>query len=324
MSGLGLSAPEEAVYRHFLRNPDTSDDEIHTLLGLDRREVDTSVRRLCTLGVLHRTGPGALASADPETAVERLTDLCLRELHRELARVTQARHLVSELRQEQPREAASAPRVERLADVERIRARIDDLAFFAREEILSVEPYVELTPENIAHARPLDQRCLRRGVRIRSVVPGTALGHPPTAGYLRELSSRGAQIRVARTVTERVLVYDRSTALVPVDPDDTARGALLVREEGLVAQLLALFDKIWCDADPLPRLDENSDDRDRPTELEQRVLESMCRVSKDEVGARELGISVRTYRRHVADLMQVLGAAGRPQAALLARERGWI
>lgn len=324
MSGLGLSAPEEAVYRHFLRNPDTSDDEIHALLGLDRRAVGASVRRLCVLGVLSRTGPGALASADPETTVERLTDLRLRELHRELARVTQARHLVAELRREQPRDGVGALRVERLADVERIRARIDDLAFFAREEILSVEPYAELTPENIAHARPLDQRCLRRGVRIRSVVPRTALGHPPTAGYLRELASQGAQIRVARIVTERILVYDRSTALVPADPDDTMCGALLAREDGLVANVLALFERIWSQAEPLPQDDEDGDGPDRPTELEQRVLESMCRVSKDEIGARELGISVRTYRRHVADLMQLLGAAGRPQAALLARERGWI
>ncbi|MEU2593533.1 helix-turn-helix transcriptional regulator, partial [Streptomyces albidoflavus] len=37
-----------------------------------------------------------------------------------------------------------------------------------------------------------------------------------------------------------------------------------------------------------------------------------------------LGVSVRTYRRHVADLMQLLGAASRAQAALLARERGWV
>ncbi|WP_371623879.1 DNA-binding response regulator [Streptomyces sp. NBC_01116] len=62
----------------------------------------------------------------------------------------------------------------------------------------------------------------------------------------------------------------------------------------------------------------------RPSGIERRVLVSMCTVGKDEAGARELGVSVRTYRRHVADLMQTLGAASRAQAALLARERGWI
>ncbi|MFJ5049495.1 DNA-binding response regulator [Streptomyces sp. NPDC088719] len=62
----------------------------------------------------------------------------------------------------------------------------------------------------------------------------------------------------------------------------------------------------------------------RPSGIERRVLVSMCTVGKDEAGARKLGVSVRTYRRHVADLMQTLGAASRAQAALLARERGWI
>ncbi|WP_405635541.1 DNA-binding response regulator [Streptomyces sp. NBC_01178] len=62
----------------------------------------------------------------------------------------------------------------------------------------------------------------------------------------------------------------------------------------------------------------------RPSGIERRVLMSMCTVGKDEAGARRLGVSVRTYRRHVADLMQTLGTASRARAALLARERGWI
>ncbi|MFH9608090.1 DNA-binding response regulator [Streptomyces sp. NPDC017448] len=62
----------------------------------------------------------------------------------------------------------------------------------------------------------------------------------------------------------------------------------------------------------------------RPSGIGRRVLMTMCTVGKDEAGARRLGVSVRTYRRHVADLMQTLGAASRAQAALLARERGWI
>ncbi|WP_162793359.1 MULTISPECIES: hypothetical protein [Streptomyces] len=47
-----------------------------------------------------------------------------------------------------------------------------------------------------------------------------------------------------------------------------------------------------------------------------------CR--KDEVGARQLGMSARTYPRHVADRLRTLGASSRPTAALLARERGCI
>jgi DNA-binding NarL/FixJ family response regulator len=43
---------------------------------------------------------------------------------------------------------------------------------------------------------------------------------------------------------------------------------------------------------------------------------------KDETAARELGLSLRTYRRRVADLMAALGADSRFQAGLRARELG--
>ncbi|MDX3132242.1 helix-turn-helix transcriptional regulator [Streptomyces europaeiscabiei] len=336
LSVLGLTDTEEGIYRHFLRNPGTTAEDIQLLLHVPLDEIGSALEHLSELGLLHETegtgtgtdgGPGAISAADPEIAVDRLTDLRLRELHQQLQQVTQSRHLIAGLRAEQSvKEQPDSGRIERLEDLGQIRGRIDDLAFFAREEILSVEPYTELTPANIAHARPLDTRCLRRGVRIRNVVLREALDHPPTVGYLRDLTSLGAQIRVADTIAERLLVYDRRTALVPVDPADTRRGALLAREAGLVANILALFEKIWDQATDLTVLiDERAGaEGGGLSEMEQQVLEAMCHVGKDESGARSLGVSVRTYRRHVADVLRILGATSRAHAALLARERGWV
>ena len=42
--------------------------------------------------------------------------------------------------------------------------------------------------------------------------------------------------------------------------------------------------------------------------------------SKDEAAARALGMSLRTYRRRVAELMTAVGATSRFQAGLRARE----
>ncbi|MEU8776227.1 helix-turn-helix transcriptional regulator [Streptomyces sp. NPDC048606] len=321
---LGLSATEERIYRHFLRNPGTLGEDIHVLLHAPREEVETGQERLVHLGLLHGDRAGIYA-ADPETAVGRLTDHRLRVLHEQLQQVTRTRHLIAELKAEQGARSLAPQGVERLESLPQIRDRIDDLAFFAREEILSVEPYSALTPDNIVHARPLDARCLRRGVRIRSVVLQEALDHPPTVAYLRELTAQGASIRVAESFSERILVYDRQTALVPVDPADTSRGALLTQQAGLVSNILALFQKIWDQAVDLAVLtDDGSDSAQVLSEIERRVMEEMCRVGKDETGARNLDISVRTYRRHVADVLRILGAGSRPHAALLARERGWI
>ncbi|MBW5480949.1 hypothetical protein [Streptomyces bambusae] len=45
---------------------------------------------------------------------------------------------------------------------------------------------------------------------------------------------------------------------------------------------------------------------------------------QDDAGARELGISVRTYRGHIAQLLRRLGATSRAQGVLAARDRGWL
>lgn len=58
--------------------------------------------------------------------------------------------------------------------------------------------------------------------------------------------------------------------------------------------------------------------------IEQQVLHALTRHDTDEAAARALHISVRKFRAHVADLMARLGAATRFQAALLAKQRGWL
>ncbi|MFD5024460.1 helix-turn-helix transcriptional regulator [Streptomyces sp. NPDC058373] len=326
MAVFGLSATEEELYRHFLRNPGTCADDVHLLLRTAHEEAARALARLRELGLLLPAGPdGRVVPADPEQAVSHLADRRLHELHQDLRRVTRARHVVEGLRAEQGARTAAPQGIEQIEGLSAIRSRIEDLAFFARDEILSVEPYTRLSPENIARSRPLDLRCLARGVAIRNVVQRSALADPPTASYLRELAASGAHIRVADEgeAGERLLVYDRRTVLVPLDPRDTARGALLAHKSGLVANIIALFEKIWAQAAPLDT--EAGRGGGSPlSDMERRVLLAMCTVGKDEAGARELGVSVRTYRRHVADLLHLLGAASRAQAALLARERGWV
>ncbi|MCH0538170.1 helix-turn-helix transcriptional regulator [Streptomyces sp. MUM 203J] len=326
MAVFGVSAQEEELYRHFLRNPGTTADDIHLLLHDSPEHARRCLRRLRDMGLLQWVDgcdDSVVSPVDPEVALTRLMDARMHELHQELMRVTRSRHVVDGLRAEQATRSYADPGIEQLENLSEIRDRIDDLAFFARDEILAVEPYRKLSPENIARSRPLDLRCLRRGVRIRNVVVRDVLDDPATSDYLRELVAHGAEIRVSESTSERLLVYDRATALVPLDPANTSRGALLARRSGLVANIIALFEKIWDASEDFEKADGGSRGCGL-SEMERRVLVAMCTVGKDEADARELGVSVRTYRRHVAELLQTLGAGNRAHAALLARERGWI
>ncbi|NLU76324.1 response regulator transcription factor [Streptomyces sp. HNM0575] len=335
MSYLGLTEEQEQIYRLCLREPGIGLDGLIDQLRLPPNAARRELRRLRELGLLRNEGfsPGrsaaddeGLAAADPDVAVARLLDLRLHELHEKLQRVTQLQPLVASLRAErgEVREPAVVG-IEQVTDVPKIRDRIDDLAFFAREEVAVVEPGVALRQDEIDQARPRVLRCLRRGLSVRTVMVRKALDHPPTVAYLRELESHGARVRLVTHTTARIQMYDRRTAVVPVDPEEDARGALFAQETGLVSNILALFESIWAESEDLGTLlGEWRPEESAPSELERMVLRAMCSGGKDEAGARDLGVSVRTYRRYVADLMQLLGAGNRPQAALLARERGWI
>jgi DNA-binding NarL/FixJ family response regulator len=100
--------------------------------------------------------------------------------------------------------------------------------------------------------------------------------------------------------------------------------ALLVRAQALTSLAVALFDQAWKLSEPLGDEDTTAEGEDTPTPQERILLRLLSRGAKDEAAARHLGVSVRTVRRMVADLMRRLNARSRFQAGILAAQRGWL
>ncbi|MET9610534.1 LuxR C-terminal-related transcriptional regulator [Streptomyces sp. NPDC006512] len=315
---LGLGPAEEALYRELLRRGTTEPGQLHA--------TDDTLARVTELGLATKTLTGALRPAQPSRAVERLIENMVTRLQDELEEAARRQGILDSLlgeREPAPRAPVAAPHdapaVQQIEGMDAVRSAIDELTFFARTENLTTNPYGILTPESIDISRPLDLRVLRRGVRMRTLMASPALDDPTTMAYLRELAAKGARIRISHQPLERMIICDRAAALTPMDPAHTAKGALLTREPGLVATLVALFERMWAMAQELP-----TQDTEQPTEIERRILRTLYNADKDETGARDLNISVRTYRKHIATLMQRLNAANRFQAALLAQEKGWL
>ncbi|MBC9718892.1 helix-turn-helix transcriptional regulator [Streptomyces sp. TRM66268-LWL] len=312
---LGVTSEEEGLYRQLLRQGSLTPDP-----ATDTKIAD----RLVALGMATETHTGALRPVAPGRAVERLIEHRVHRVQSELEETTHACGVVDSLLKERevaalPRVTADSPPVQQIQGMENVRAAIDELTFFVRTENLTTNPIGVLSPESIEFSRPIDLRTLRRGVRMRTLMAAPALDDPGTLAYLRELAGEGAEIRISHHPLERMIICDRAAALTPLDPANTSKGALLTREPGLVATVIELFERMWTMAKDLPKLDDQP-----PSDIERRILKVLYNADKDESGARELGISVRTYRKHVASLMTRLNASNRFQAALLARERGWF
>ncbi|MEK8104229.1 hypothetical protein NKG94_02085 [Micromonospora sp. M12] len=90
--------------------------------------------------------------------------------------------------------------------------------------------------------------------------------------------------------------------------------------DSLVQVLRSMFGFTWSHGVPLAELLNVNDKLNE--EPARSVLASLGAGTKDEVAARRLGISVRTYRRHVAEIMREFQASSRFQAGVQAAKLG--
>jgi hypothetical protein len=131
-----------------------------------------------------------------------------------------------------------------------------------------------------------------------------------SASALRELPAWAAdlaELRVTGRPLAESLVVDGAEALTHAPGDST--GDLLVRDRAAVGVLASLFMGAWEASLPWPdylRLDAYL-----ATDTARGVLGRLRAGSMDAVAARELGLSLRTYRRHVARILECLGVSSR-------------
>ena len=326
LSKLGITAEEEKLYRFFLRHPNSGLDSEKITFDTDRHVVDRAFERLRDLGLVRYHHDRGIVAMDPVVGIEKLIETRLEALNEELRNVSAARTAIPVLLEDQQagRLSPVSSDIERIEGLDEIRARLDDLAFFAHREVMAMQPDGPLSAEYIEAARPLDMRCLRRGVLMRTIVLNEAVADDRTEKYVQELVALGANVRSVQHSMERMIIYDRTVAVVPIDPGNSARGALIIRQPSLVMSMIALFDRVWGDARPVEASESAPTAGEHLQMLEKQILTVLSNSSKDEIAAREMGMSVRTFRRHVADLMTRLGASNRFQAALLAKDRGWL
>lgn len=297
---LGVPPGDELVYRLFLRNP-----------GLDLASVDPAVvERLVALRLLEVDPDGVINAAGPQAAMERLIEHRLDVVSGDLRRVTSVLpSLLAEHNAGEPLEL-----VERIEGLEQTQRRIWHVSADAKE-ILSMHPFRMGVDQRIRERSLSD---LRAGVRYRTIVHRSTLADPVVAAYFREIHRAGDRHRVIDEPIQRMVVIDRETAFTPIEPSNPGAGALMIRQPGIVVTLIELFEQAWHRATDL------EPDAADPSPVERQVLDLLNRLGKDEVAARAMGVSVRTFRGYVADLMARLGAANRFQVGARAKERGWI
>lgn len=326
---LGLSAFQERLYHLLLQDPTRTTDQLADLSGAGLSEVTAALEGLDELGVI-RFWPAGIAVRQPAlglgTLIERVED----ELMSRYRRVSDLRSEVAALQAgfgaiHGPDDGSST--VERIEGIDAVRERIDELSFFARVSLDSIQPGGPQSREAIEASRPLDRRAARRRTAMRLINNKTVMSDELNRTHLHELVALGVQVRVTDSAVERMLIIDNTVAVVPIEPGHSRQGALVVREPSLVAGLADLFTRVWQAAEEV-HLDVDEADTLRDGEVlggnDRTILTMLASGATDETVARQLGVSTRHLRRQISRILRVLGADSRFGAGAEAARRGLL
>lgn len=327
---LGLGAHAAEVYRAMLKRPDFSVDDLVTTLGWQPELVRSALDECVRLALIKPSwdAPGELRVVSPEIGLQALLTRQENEFLERQKRIADARievaRFIDEYTAAQQRQRSTV--IERLIGIDEIRARIEEFTQECETELLAFATGGPQTEASREASRPLCEKLARRGVVMRSIYLDSVYNDPATVEHLRWLHSHGDQVRTTASLPSRMLLFDRTHAVLPIDPDASAAGALVLHGQGIIAILGELFERVWENAlafsggRPQPR--ERGDEE--LSGQEQAVLRLLGEGLTDEVVARKLGVSVRTGRRITAELMGRLGARSRFQAGLRAAQLGWL
>lgn len=315
----GVDDDAEAIYRALLRNPDHDVPWLAGHVQRDEAAVRAALATLERLG-LARCGPDDRCSASPPITTlssllrGELNDLedrrtLLDSVRANLAGFT-ADHLVG-----QTREWAQAP-FEVLSDEQSFVAA-EDLQRSTTGEVLSCHPVEDIDVDSPGYVELL-RRQLAEGRPMRGLYPANVVDDPARLAYVRFWAGVGEQVRLVPDAPPQIAVFGDQVALVSSLWGGVGGSKILIHAPALVALVRELFERYWERALPLRRPPTGSSDD------QGQILELLMLGAKDETIARQLGVSLRTVRRRVADLMDSLGSTTRFQAGMEAVRRGLL
>ncbi|MEV7415639.1 helix-turn-helix transcriptional regulator [Streptomyces sp. NPDC089919] len=325
-----MTALAQRVYRLLLTGRDLGAEDLAVELAgtggpVGPTEVERALDELTALALLRPSGraPAGLRPVGPEAGL-RLLQNHQAELLRQQQDLAVSQAALTRLLSGGGCSCSGRPEyaAETLVGSDAIGARIETLAARAVFEVAVFLPGVAELPAMLHASRPLDRAVRHRGVSLRTVALDSARHRRPSLAHLRWLGGIGAQVRTSPTLPLRMAVYDRHTAVVPLDPEGRESGAVQLTGPGVLTAVLALFDSVWATATPIDQpLPRNTDGL---TPQERQLLQLLAEGHTDEGAGRQLGLAPRTVRRIMAGLMARLGARSRFEAGLEAGRRGWI
>lgn len=322
LGAIGLDEAHESAYRALVSVGAADVPDLARRLTLGEYDTERALRRLERHGLAAQSSarPGRWVAAPPGVALGALLTQRRHEL--EKAELTAA--LLAEEYRASAAETAVHDLVEVVIGAAAVTQRFLQLQLGATEEVCALvtgNPVAVTGMENDA-----EEQAAGRGVRYRVVLERAVLDLPDGITELTAALGRGEQVRVVDKVPTKLVVADRTLAMVPLTSHSAEPAALVVHASGLLELLCGLFESVWRDALPLCLEPSGATELepDGPDGTDLEVLSLLLAGLTDASVAKQLDLGLRTVQRRVKRMMELTGATTRLQLGWHAYERSWV
>lgn len=305
LQALGVSTEAESLYVQIARQEDVA---IASLPRNDSEDLDTLLEELQELGLIVEATPGRVRALPLAEAAKGIRDRRVAEID---AAVRGAEAMSLHMWESQ----APSTGVEVLVGREAANAAITDLCARSQIEIAAFDrpPYVnvhEPSPAYLAAHSP-EYQALSRGVSVRAVY------HPGfDRDRLAELTvflRAGEQAKLG-DVPMKLILVDRKAAILPAPrsyaaPEPEVK-ATVVRHPVVVEALMSLFEAVWERSVAIRPTDTGELQQDPRRDA---LVSLLMSGATDSAIAGQFGVTERSVRRWIADLMEELDVRTRLQ-----------
>ncbi|MGC4886565.1 LuxR C-terminal-related transcriptional regulator [Micromonospora sp. DT227] len=322
-----LSSQDTRVYALAAERSAIGLEELCVETGMTAEEAQSSVERLCALQLMRSLSPtfSHLTVVPPDSARAQLLDAATQVINEGQRTVDRIRSDIDTLASVYEASAASRESrqvIEVLADEQAVSRMLLSQAARAVREVMIAQPGSVQPEATIRDHQAMTHRLRERGVVVRALYHHTARFEASTGYHLTQLQHAGAEVRTYSEGMSAMLVFDDQAAMIGLR--DNPAGMLLVREPSMAAFVRRTFDQAWSDATALPARSNRDDVARTSDDIKSTILRLLAEGLEDRVIAQRLGMSLRSYQRHMSQIMARLGAHNRLHAGYLIGRDGLV
>ncbi|MEU8515153.1 LuxR C-terminal-related transcriptional regulator [Kitasatospora sp. NPDC048722] len=267
-----------------------------------------TMERLVELGlVMFQDLDVSYIAVDPRSAVDRIgTEIRLASA-RLLAEAEQVPDLLGDLTRAydaSPHRVTRAAGVRYVTGMEQIRQEIEQVAREYPKESLTAIPGGARPAAALPGALAQTRDYIERGGVKRVIYDPAARLDGPTVGFAAEAARLGCPIRVLAAPFTRLMLFDRTVAVIPAAGDNTS--AAFVEDPATVAFLVEVFEQQWQQAEGVnwAALAAGSSD----STVHEQVGRLLAQGLTQRAIASRMGLSERTVAGHIARLRELYDA----------------